>query len=677
MTSAEAKLRALVASLDDPALEALASKGLLRRAQKDLDRGVHIAIEREDQGAISVRVEQFEVVIPEAGPAKATCSCPAPAICQHILTAVLFLQRQTEPATSTPQNTAEQELLSFTADQLETWAGKQTFRAALELASRTPAEASAERGVTIRFPALNTQCHYPPGAGLDGIIVAGTSKDIKRVAIAAVIAFQKLKGITWEAPAAAPAVLEEATGAPRSRSEVIDSALQLFSELLDNGLARISSAAQQRLATLSVSALGVNLPRLSLILHGISDECALALARDANSDLGRMLGRMSNAYALCSALRQNPADTRPDLVGWRRTRYDEVGSLDLLGVSAWPWRTASGYAGLTLLFWDTAGKTWHSWTESRPTQRERFQPVARYTQPGPWEGADSPRQLARSSFRLMNARRNPDHRLSGSSRSRVLVTGPSDLAANGPPILTDWTQLSSALQSKDQLGLAEGNPLDGLFVVKPTVWGPRVFDPLTQLFSWPLLDAHSRLLLIEIGFDAFSEPCIRHLERTPPESFQGAVLVGRVQRSANRTPAVLALRVYSIHRADGEVVHLWLDTVAHFAAQPAAPVSAEEYEGFEDEQQDEPETAYSPGLNRLLDEADEALLILAESGISGASPLRVERLQPIAARAERFGLAAMAAGLRNVATRPQASTVLACAYLTQLHRRAMSSALAG
>ena len=41
MTPLESKLRRLAASLDAAALEALASKGLLRRAQKDLSL-IHI-----------------------------------------------------------------------------------------------------------------------------------------------------------------------------------------------------------------------------------------------------------------------------------------------------------------------------------------------------------------------------------------------------------------------------------------------------------------------------------------------------------------------------------------------------------------------------------------------------------------------------------------------------------
>jgi hypothetical protein len=671
MKPLETRLRSLISALDISALETLASKGLVRRAQKDLDRGVSVHIEREDTGVLCVKVEQFVVTIPEAGPAKAGCSCPSAGICQHIIAAVLFLQREVPAANQPPTASAEDDLLSFTRDQLESWAGMATFRAALQLAAQSPAELSTERGLVIRFPSLNTQCHYARGAGLDGIIISGNAKEERLVTVAAVIAFQKLKGVAWEVPADPSAALEESAGAPRSRTEVLDSALQLFTEILDNGLARISESARQRLATLSVSALGVNLPRLSLALHGLSDECALAIARDAGSDLGRMLTRMANAYALCAALQQVAIDSRPDLVGWRRTRYDDLGNLDLIGVSAWPWRTASGYTGLTLLFWDTVGKRWNSWTESRPSHQQLdFQPVARYAQPGPWDGAESPRQLSRSSFRLINARRNPANRLSASGKSRALVAGASDILNPALPVVADWTQLLRALDSQVPVGLAEANPLDSIFAMKPASWAQRGFDSVTQVFSWLLFDANGRPLTLEMGFDAFSEPGIRYLERVALESLRDAVLIGRLQRSSGR----LSLHPYSIHRQDGEIVHLCLDTVSPASAHTPVAAPAQEDDTWQNDEDHEEETerrsAFSPTLNRIFDEADEALLIAAEAGIAGMSPLLIARFTRIADRSERLGLHGLESALRKVITRPEADRVLRCAYLSLLHRRA-------
>ena len=670
MSPLETRLRALVAGLDASALEALGSKGLLRRAQKDLERGVPIRIDREDQGALFLKVDQFEVSVPEAGPAKAKCSCPAVGVCQHILAAVLFMQRErpgpasdlAEPAATAP---GFPELLSFTREQLESWAGKPSFRAGLQLALQSGAEIRLEKGLIIRFPTINAQCHYAPGGGLDGIIVSGSTKDERRVAVAAVIAFQRKNGVAWEALAGQGATLEESSGAPRHRGEVIEVAQQLFNEMLDNGLAHISSAMQQRLATLAVSAVGVNLPRLSLLLRGLADECRLALGRDARSDLGRLLTRMAYAHALCSALQAGGPDPRPDLVGWHRTHYDEIGHLDLAGVAAWPWRTSSGYSGLTLLFWDRAARWWNSWSESRPLQQAQvFDPVARYHQPGPWEGAESPWSLARSCFRLMNARRNPNRRLSGSSQSRVLVTGPARVQEQGLPIIEDWTQLLLPLEAQLSVGLREPNPLEAIFVLKPAAWPERRYDPVTQAFTWLLLDAGRRPLLMELAFDSVSESAIKYLEGVPAGSLPGALVIGRVQR----TPRGLSLLPYSLHPAKGEATHLALDTVTPGAAQPPAAQAAEEDEAFEVPEENESGIALSPVFSRLLDDLDDLLLSMAESGIAGLSPVRLQRIEQVVPRLERMHLQTLATALTKVMAGPSSSAVLRCCYLSQLHR---------
>src|SRR3954451_6539854 len=130
MSPLESKLRHLVPSLDTSSLEALANKGLLRRAQKDLERGVETKILGETGNALRLRIAEFEVSLPDSGPAAAKCSCPAAGVCQHILAAVIFLQKPTaETASETlppvsdalAQNSATQEWMAITAEQLEQW----------------------------------------------------------------------------------------------------------------------------------------------------------------------------------------------------------------------------------------------------------------------------------------------------------------------------------------------------------------------------------------------------------------------------------------------------------------------------------------------------------------------------------------------------------------------------
>jgi hypothetical protein len=266
----------------------------------------------------------------------------------------------------------------------------------------------------------------------------------------------------------------------------------------------------------------------------------------------------------------------------------------------------------------------------------------------------------------MNARRNPGNRLSGSSKSRVLVTGPASLTEQGLIAIEDWTQLLQQSSAQTAVGLKESNPLDSVFALKPAAWGERGYDAVTQIFAWLLADAQQRSLLLEIGFDEFTEPAIKFLESAPPDSLQGALIIGRVQRM----PRGLSLHPYTVHHQNGNIIHLSLDNMKPASVKAVATLDEEE-EGFENEEESESATTFSPAISRLLDEVDDSLLALAEAGLAAVNPLRIERLMQIAPRTERLGLQGLKTGLGNVVARPQSRAVLRCSYLSQLHRRAM------
>jgi len=198
MTPLESKLRRLVASLDSAALEALANKGLLRRAQKDLERGIERKIAGESGASLRVKIGEFEVTLPESGPATATCSCPSAGACQHILAAVLFLQTSVPAATqdqlpgvavADEEEIPDRELMDITPEQLERWAGKGPFKAGLKLASHATPEILRERAVRIRFPAVNSEVRFVTGGGLNGMIVSGGRGDDRSLVVCSEVIF--------------------------------------------------------------------------------------------------------------------------------------------------------------------------------------------------------------------------------------------------------------------------------------------------------------------------------------------------------------------------------------------------------------------------------------------------------------------------------------------------------
>lgn len=86
------RLRVLLRSFDETGLVALANKGLVRRAAKDL-QSTALQVEETD-AAIIVRGPDFTVTMPPEGPAKARDDTKATGITRQVLMATMFPARR-------------------------------------------------------------------------------------------------------------------------------------------------------------------------------------------------------------------------------------------------------------------------------------------------------------------------------------------------------------------------------------------------------------------------------------------------------------------------------------------------------------------------------------------------------------------------------------------------------
>ncbi|MGI5232159.1 hypothetical protein [Actinoallomurus sp. CA-142502] len=96
--------RADLLALDTDALVALANRGLVKRAARELDAGAVPALSTDADGTVRGRFpDGVEVAFPVgAGLDTASCTCPATGVCRHRVGLVLAYQRETEPAERGP-----------------------------------------------------------------------------------------------------------------------------------------------------------------------------------------------------------------------------------------------------------------------------------------------------------------------------------------------------------------------------------------------------------------------------------------------------------------------------------------------------------------------------------------------------------------------------------------------
>jgi hypothetical protein len=631
------ELAALLARFDDAAFVALSNAGLLRRARKDLERTPPALIAADDV-AVTYDAGGRTVTFDSRGPAGATCDCAASGVCQHVLSAALALrQRPRSPGLGTPSPHAM--LMAHTHEALAAWAGRASFAAALEFLARNASEDdiafSAEAGITISFARPPATVRYA-GGGLDAAIVTHAVRDRKRLVAAAVLAYQRAHDVAVPEPDVPRATPREGELAA-ARGGVVRAVRALAAESVEIGLAHLSEAYEQRFVTLAVAATGAELYRLGLLLRRLADHVQGIAAHAARADEERLLDDMATAYALACAVGSHVDRGVPlprYLAGEARAQYDEIGALELIGAGAFPWRTASGYVGLTVLFYAPESDRWMSWSEARPAFHGAFDPFARYTAPGPWRGITAPGHFAGARIAVRAAQVNRFGRIGAGSATSASVAATPDAAELrfGAWDFAVWRDLAARMSSRTSaIGLREANPHDAFAVVRPARFGAAVFDAVAQQLVWPLYDAAGDSIAASIGHGALTARTIERIEGL--DAAQRASLTGLVGRVRANRGEISIEPIALLRRDEPHVDVLAFGTGLHIGEATSAAPSARAHE--------------DRGAERVADVIDAALapfgaalLRAAERGVGAALP---ETLRSEADRAARNGAAVFGA----------------------------------
>jgi hypothetical protein len=707
-----ARLRQILASFDEAGLVALANKGLVRRAQKDLEAG-GLTLEETDT-AVLVRGPGWVVTMPSEGPAHATDTTKATGVTRQILTATIYLRdalvgtaaaaaQVPEPTAPTPTQeppsadaaALREALLALTLDDLQKWAGKTVVREALAaVRGGMDLEVAEHVGLTLRLVRHEVEARLQPARGkrsaralLDEALTTAPRALHKRWVAIAVLAF--LQSHSRLPEEAAPQAPQEEAGAPRTRQQILAATRELLEGMVTTGLAHPSARMEERLFTLSVSAVAVHLPRLARLLRALADDVERVLTRDAAADTARLFDRVALTHALTRALDAAGPQAPVALAGQHRTQYDPAGDLQLAGVGAHPWQTASGYEGLTVLLWDLTGRRFLTWTASRPVGSPGpFDPAQSYRTETPWSGSGSPERFSRSRFTLRQVRVNPQGRLSGAEGSSVTDPAPTDPAQLdfGGRAFRSWPALVNYALAQYPIGLTEKNPLDRLVVLHPTGWGERSFDELQQRFCWPVQDDTGHTVVLTLPWAGVNETSIEFLEAVNPERDALSGVLCRLTFNGKGL-RIEPLTLFSRGTPQGhQVLNPAFDRSLITSRQSAllnrlrekygrgrvtTVMSADDEEDVSDGGPGLAETA-PPGIRSRLAEVERWLLQVAEAGLGRLDEMARDRLRRLAAELDRAGLRELGQGIGGLGQHAvTAATVIGTGYLCRLHREAL------
>ena len=675
MSTLRETLHAQLARFDDDAFAALANKGLLRRARKDLEKA-KAEIVAETPKLLAMTFAGHRIEFDERGPSKATCSCPAHGACQHVLAAAITLAEST-PATSSgedPLATLRAALLKIPSQDMRKHAGKAGYRWAWQFVQDLDIEQdvvlSGERNVVIAFRHPPVSFRYM-GGDVEALLPDADIKQPEKYRVAAILAFQRAHGKPLERPDE-PAdrtasltlgqdhepVQEISSALLDSRVRLMAAVRQLASECVKLGLAHFSPGIHERFETLAVWAQGAQCNRLALLLRRIADHVEMLLGRAGGADEQRLFDELAFAYALVSAIESAAArgQVPASLIGRARNEYEEVGRLELLGLGSSAWRSASGYLGLTMLFWSPAQQSFYSCTDARPELQRGFDPLARYKAPGPWSGLGAPAMATGRRIVLTGAMTSASGRVSGSEKTTATVL-PQDSSAfiADLPTHSSWEELARERAARRRSLLAEPQPLKDWVILRPKSFNRAQFDAARQVMIWGLFDDKGALLLAEVAYDKYTANAIERLEQINAQ--EGVWVVARLRGGSNHFVAEPLSLIRPSARADSALV----DSL-YFDAEPREGFAKKWVSALTRRStgSDQSESAGGSGVPPLLSDARNALRLMAERGFSADVATAVH--DEFAHRLTKLASAGFSA-FANLSSRDPAVDVLRAQYV--------------
>jgi len=650
-------LAKLLAAHDDAALEALASKGLVRRATRDLEAGLAQVTERGATSAAVVADGQT-VAVDARGLAHCRCTCPAGGVCRHIVLAILALRRadaatatpaaaaapapvaaaQTGESTEPPQRAVD-DLRALSEADLRKFAGA-AWADAVALAGASHDAGIHEEGHNCRveFVAAAVTVTFIAGQPLKGAAYKGPKTRARVVTAAAAIVIRARHGVAIEAA-------EQAAPSEQHLSaEFLASARDAVVRAVRSVLLGPSPLTIDTLFDLAISARADAAPRLTAQLRALASDAGLALRRDVNFEPDRFVAAAADTVALIEGLAVAPLETA--LTGSLRRNYEPHTTLELAMLSASYWRSSTGARGVTFHAFGVQDRRWYSATIARAAgQDPTFDARVAYQQPL-W-GAGQPETLMGKRLTLAEPLVAPDRSIA-ITQQRAATIGPqlhrvTELIEAGAAHAS-WHALRADLAQRFGSGLRRrALPLPAILC--PAQFRGFAFDELAQIYELEVIDAEGAALVLTLPADAGELA-----QRLRREGNQLAFVC--VEATAAKGRPLLRPIAIGIEASGAvDIVNLDLD---HWRQQSLAQAALSRLREI---------VSTPPGPQPLTDPLRKLALRSLEAATAAASAAPIADAKALTAECEAAGLLTLARALEQLTAKPDVTSALRTAYL--------------
>lgn len=516
--------------LSDDQLIAAGNRGLLKRAQQEIETCQTLSVVEETGG---LTIEWSDGVRCEFPPGSsirgARCSCAAASVCRHLIRSVLFL-RQSNPSTSgrpEEQPTADPLKVSE-ADLIEQFGKAALTKARRQLAEELSIELVDPDQREVRFGTIGVVTQFPAGAALAGAICSC------REPFPCPHMLPALLWLRGERPQTSKETSEQMTLA---REAAVARLRRLLTELMRAGLDGVSPGWQEGAFGLRLELEKSGLSKPARLLESLSRLVVADTERAGDADPAqirwhlaalwlRILAPQNSTTSIANERESSERATRDDLLESTVPRFWNSGAKRLQGWTCSVWWTED-LVGVTLYLRDEETGELVTVGTARP---RNGQTAERLVTAVPVLGSFTVRDLLGRRLECSSTRRAEGKlRLGEGATCRLL------------PEAIDWRALiaTEAFDTFAAVGaqFEESFPTiatlgrKDLILFRPSEFLRAEFRIDLQEFHWPVVDATGKRAAVMLRYRPERQTVIADLEKLANTESATAVL-GRAFFSA-------------------------------------------------------------------------------------------------------------------------------------------------
>ncbi|WP_208354031.1 hypothetical protein [Pseudaestuariivita rosea] len=489
-------LDAMLAAHDDTALEALTSKGLVRRAGRDAEAGKATITSRDATAAV-IEADGYTVEIDEGGAKAARCPCPATGVCRHIILAVMTLRESGGDTAPPDLPLAQDELSQLSQEAVQKFAGADWDKAVNLARVSTDAKIEPE-GLNLRvtLPDAPAPVVFMAGQALKEAVFKGPQTRKRLFVAAATVAFRAISG-------AQPldTLSDVAPADDQLTADLLDDVGKTLELAVQAVLTGGSALAEDQLFDLAITSRAQAAPRLTALLRGLAKQAQLARDRHVDFSTENFLRTAAATYALTTALKSAPGDVK--LTGTLKRNYKPASASDLIVLGAKTWQGLSGARGLSVYGFDIVRQSWLTATVARAAGADpTFSPQGAYF--GPFLGGSMTQALMGQHLQIDDLQLSDDNQIApscfGQVKAAISTADLTQLHDDGI-LHTNWMTLRQDLATRMGGGLRQSGFAQPVLMHPAKIEG-YVFDDFDQAYRLVVVDQARATLQLTFGADA-------------------------------------------------------------------------------------------------------------------------------------------------------------------------------